>query len=480
MSVPSNREHHFRNLRDRFTNCTYVDGNLEITWLQEPKLDLSFLKDIREVTGYVLISHVDVERVVLPKLQIIRGRTTFKVSVWEEEFGLFVTYSQMQTLELPALRDILDGSVGLVNNYNLCHVRRINWDEIISGQNASYRYTYNFTSPERDCSACHSSCTAGCWGEGPENCQKFSKVTCAPQCAQGRCFGTQVRQCCHLFCAGGCTGPTQNDCIACRNFYDGGVCKQECPPMQKYNPTIYNWEPNPEGKYAYGATCVKNCPEHLLKDSGACVRACPDTKMARNGECVNCDGACPKTCKGQGIVHSGNINDYKGCTIIEGSLEILQQSFDGFQQVYTNFSFGPRFIKMSPHQLEVFSTLKEITGYLNVQGTHEDFTNLTHFRNLEVIGGRQLMENMFASLYIVKTSLKSLETRSLQKINSGAVVILENANLCFADNIDWNRLKRNQDHPASVDNNNNMAKCSKYSLRHFRGKKFLTNYFFFF
>ncbi|KFM65709.1 Epidermal growth factor receptor, partial [Stegodyphus mimosarum] len=34
MSVPSNREHHYQNLRDRYTNCTYVDGNLELTWLK--------------------------------------------------------------------------------------------------------------------------------------------------------------------------------------------------------------------------------------------------------------------------------------------------------------------------------------------------------------------------------------------------------------------------------------------------------------
>lgn len=133
MSVPSNRDHHFRNLRDRYTNCTYVDGNLELTWLQDAQLDLSFLQHIREVTGYVLISHVDVN-IVLPRLQIIRGRTLFKLNILDEQFGLFVTYSQMLTLELPALRDILAGSVGLFNNYNLCHVRSINWDEIITGE----------------------------------------------------------------------------------------------------------------------------------------------------------------------------------------------------------------------------------------------------------------------------------------------------------------------------------------------------------
>lgn len=48
--------------------------------------------------------------------------------------------------------------------------------------------------------------------------------------------------------------------------------------MQRYNPITYSWEINPEGKYAYGATCVKTCPAHLLKDNGACVRSCPPKK----------------------------------------------------------------------------------------------------------------------------------------------------------------------------------------------------------
>lgn len=104
MSVPNNREHHYRNLRDRYTNCTYVDGNLELTWLQDENLDLSFLQHIREVTGYVLISHVDVTRIVLPSLQIIRGRTLFKLNVQDDEFALIVTLSKMHNLELPALR----------------------------------------------------------------------------------------------------------------------------------------------------------------------------------------------------------------------------------------------------------------------------------------------------------------------------------------------------------------------------------------
>lgn len=183
--------------------------------------------------------------------------------------------------------------------------------------------------------------------------------------------------------------------------------------------------------------------------------------MAKNGECVPCNGPCPKTCDGMGIVHSGNIEKFRGCTIIEGSLEILDQSFDGFQQVFANFSFGARYIKMHPDRLEVFSTLREVTGFINIQGYHADFTNMSYFRNLEVIGGRQLMDTYFASLYIVKTALRSLELSSLKRINSGAVVILENKDLCFADGIDWNHVKKSEVHASMIINNRNQTECSK-------------------
>lgn len=460
MSVPSNRDHHYRNMKERFTNCTYVDGNLELTWLQDENLDLSFLQYIREVTGYVLISHVDIKRIVLPKLQIIRGRTLFKINVHDEEFALMVTLSKMYSLELPALRDVLNGSVGLFNNYNLCHIKTLNWSEIITDTKGKYVYVYNFTSPERECS-CDKHCEAGCWGEGKENCQQFSKINCSPQCEFGRCFGPNPRECCHLFCAGGCTGPKQSDCIACKNFYDDGMCTQECPSMQVYDMTSYSWIPNPNGKYAYGATCVKNCPEHLLKDSGACVRTCPPNKKAVNGECVPCDGPCPKTCQADGLIHAGNIDNYKECTVIEGYIHILENSFKGYQQIFPNYTFGERYPQMHPDRLEVFSTLKEITGFINIQAYHEDFKNLSYFRNLEVIGGRTLHE--FSSLYIVKTSLESLDLRSLKRINSGSVTILENKHLCFAANVNWTNIKKS-DHTVHIENNSDLKSCKSRGL----------------
>ena len=152
--------------------------------------------------------------------------------------------------------------------------------------------------------------------------------------------------------------------------------------MKKYNPIKFEWEKNPNGKYAYGATCVRDCPEHLLKDSGACVRVCPPDKKDVNGECVSCNGPCPKTCHFEGTVHAGNVDSLKNCTVIEGSLTILDSSFDGFQQIYENYTFGPRYGAMDPSRLEVFISLKEVTGFLNIQAQHQNFTSLNAFRNL--------------------------------------------------------------------------------------------------
>ncbi|XP_035704636.1 epidermal growth factor receptor isoform X2 [Folsomia candida] len=464
MSVPSNRSHHYRNLKDRYTNCTYVEGNLELTWIQDKDMDLSFLQHIREVTGYVLISHVDVQRILLPSLQVIRGRTLFRLNVHDDEFALMVTLSRMNNLELPALRDVLAGNVGIFNNYNLCHVKTINWDEIISGINSKYVYVYNYTQPERECPPCHSSCEAGCWGEGLHNCQKFSKINCSPQCHEGRCYGHEPRQCCHLSCAGGCTGPKKSDCLACKKFYDDGECKDECPSLVVYNPNSYLSERNPNGKYAYGATCVKTCPDHLLRDAGAgaCVRSCPPDKEAVDGECVSCNGPCRKKCQGppvNGIIHSGNIDNFRNCTIIEGSIAILETSFNGFQDVHPNYTFGARFAPMAPSKLEIFSTLKEITGFLNVQATHPNFTSLSYFRNLEIIGGREKAD-FFSSLYIVKTSLKELKLKSLNSIRSGSVTILENNDLCFAQSINWQKIMQ-KPMQEQVSNNNPQETCRK-------------------
>ena len=123
---------HYNNLKDRYTGCTYVDGNLEITWIKRTS-NLNFLQHIREVTGYVLISHVFVDQLILPQLQIIRGRELFQYEYMKKDYGLFVHSSSFFYIILPALKEVIHGSVGMVNYFSPCYTSTIDWDEITSG-----------------------------------------------------------------------------------------------------------------------------------------------------------------------------------------------------------------------------------------------------------------------------------------------------------------------------------------------------------
>jgi len=175
-------------------------------------------------------------------------------------------------------------------------------------------------------------------------------------------------------------------------------------------------------------------------------------------------------------INNDNVDQFKDCTVIEGSTTILDSTFTGYHDMDETFSFSRQIPPMAPEKLEVFSTLKEITGYMNIQGDHKNFTSLSFLRyvstlrdirfrgtfyqnvpsidlhrNLEIIGGRELTQSYFASLYIVKTSLHFLGLTSLKKIHSGGVAILENEHLCYTEGLNWTKIKKSLEHhtPAS-------------------------------
>ncbi|NXP08535.1 ERBB2 kinase, partial [Thinocorus orbignyianus] len=58
---PSSPESHYETLRHLYQGCQVVQGNLELTYLP-PDADTTFLKDIKEVQGYVLIAENQVKQ----------------------------------------------------------------------------------------------------------------------------------------------------------------------------------------------------------------------------------------------------------------------------------------------------------------------------------------------------------------------------------------------------------------------------------
>ncbi|OCT63766.1 hypothetical protein XELAEV_18044862mg [Xenopus laevis] len=301
-----------------------------------------------------------------------------------------------------------------------------------------------------------------CWGPSDQHCQRLTKTVCAEQC-DGRCYGSYVSDCCHRECAGGCTGPKDTDCFSCMKFNDSGSCVTQCPQPNIYNPTAFQLEQNPKAKYTYGAFCVNKCPHNFVVDDSSCVRACPSNKMEveENGikMCKPCAGICPKVCDGIGTgslqsaqtVDSSNIDKFVNCTKINGNLHFLVTGIDG--DPYHNIA------ALDPQKLNIFSTVREITGFLNIQSWPKNMTDLSVFSNLVNIGGRVLYSGI--SLLILKQqSLNSLQFQSLKEISAGNVYITDNPNLCYYHTVNWTSLFRTSNQRTTIRENKKSENCT--------------------
>uniref|UniRef100_A0A672TBG8 receptor protein-tyrosine kinase n=1 Tax=Sinocyclocheilus grahami TaxID=75366 RepID=A0A672TBG8_SINGR len=246
---------------------------------------------------------------------------------------------------------------------------------------------------------------------------------CAPQC-NSRCFGRSPSECCHIECAGGCTGPLDTNCFACRNFNNSGSCVPQCPQALIYNKVTFKLEPNPNAKYQYGTICVSHCPTNFVVDGSSCVSSCPADKMEVDKKgmkrCEPCGGLCPKVAI---------------CiTYVSEIVTFLCLSFL-HRDSYNNIS------ALDPKKLKIFNTVREITGVyiLSIQSWPEELENISVFSNLATIQGRTLYRGY--SLLVMKIpTLKSLDLRSLKRIGDGGIYITGNKQLCYHHTVNWTRL----------------------------------------
>ncbi|XP_026000248.1 receptor tyrosine-protein kinase erbB-4 isoform X3 [Maylandia zebra] len=461
LSTLSDLEQQYRTLRKYYESCEVVMGNLEITSIDRSR-DLTFLRSIREVTGYVLVALNQFDYLPLENLRIIRG-----TKLYEDRYSLaiFLNYRRdgnfgLRQLGLKNLTEILNGGVYVDQNKFLCHADTIHWQDIV--KYPRIQPVVVPTNSSVTCQKCHRSCNGRCWGPKEDQCQSLTKTVCAEQC-DGRCFGPFVSDCCHRECAGGCYGPKDTDCFACTNFNDSGACVTQCPQPFVYNPTTFQLEHNPRAKYTYGAFCVKKCPHNFVVDHSSCVRACPSNKMEveenRIKMCIPCTDICPKACDGIGTaslqtaqtVDSNNIDKFVNCTKINGNLVFLITGIKG--DIYHNIE------ALDPEKLNVFRTVREITGFLNIQSWPDNMTDLGVFSNLATIGGRALYSGI--SLLVLKQpGITSLQLQSLREISAGNVHIAENSQLCYYNTVNWTRLFRTTNQKVLIRNNRSPQECS--------------------
>uniref|UniRef100_A0A8C2E0H4 Receptor protein-tyrosine kinase n=1 Tax=Cyprinus carpio TaxID=7962 RepID=A0A8C2E0H4_CYPCA len=463
LSTLSDLDQQYKTLRKFYENCEVVMGNLEITSIERNR-NLSFLKSIREVTGYVLVALNQFDYLPLENLRIIRG-----TKLYEGRYALaiFLNYRRddnfgLRQLGLKNLTEILNGGVYVDQNKFLCHADTIHWNDIIKNPRSELLVVPSNNSGRR----CHRSCNGRCWGHQEDQCQSLTKTVCAEQC-DGRCFGPYVSNCCHRECAGGCFGPKDTDCFACTNFNDSGACVTQCPQPFVYNPTTFQLEHNPNAKYTYGAFCVKKCPHNFVVDHSSCVRACPSNKMEVEENkikmCIPCTDICPKVCDGIGTgslqmaqtVDSSNIDKFVNCTKINGNLIFLITGIKG------DMFHGIK--ALDPDRLNVFRTVREITGFLNIQSWPENMTDLGVFSNLATIGGRSLYSGI--SLLILKQRwISALKFQSLREISAGNVYMTNNSQLCFYNTVNWTSLFRTSTQRALIKNNRDPRECTNKQM----------------
>ncbi|KAJ8337323.1 hypothetical protein SKAU_G00385430 [Synaphobranchus kaupii] len=470
LTLLGSREDHYRNLVRVYSNCTVVLESLEITYT-EAHHDLSFLKSIQEVGGYVLIALNKVDTIPLENLRIIRGH-----ALYENQYALAVLSNYdtdsplrnvnntkgLRSLPLKSMTEILRGGVKFVNNHFLCNVETIQWFDIVD-KSAQPSMVYPPAVRGKHCEKCDPGCFNGsCWAPGPGNCQTLTKLNCAEQCSR-RCKGPRPIDCCNEHCAGGCTGPRPSDCLACRAFQDRGTCKDACPTLMLYDSSTHQLAVNPDGKYSFGATCVKNCPHnYVVTDHGACVRTCSANtyEVDDNGvrKCKKCEGPCPKACNGIGMgqllhvlsINASNIDSFKNCTKINGDVSILTTTFMGDKHTKT--------APMDPSKLEVFRTVKEISGFLLIQAWTSNLSSLSPFENLEIIRGRTKQGSV--SFAVTTIPISHLGLRSLKEISDGDVIIRGNPNLCYSNLEHWKKLFKSGKQGARVERNKDIDQCA--------------------
>ncbi|XP_036007422.1 receptor tyrosine-protein kinase erbB-3a isoform X3 [Fundulus heteroclitus] len=461
LSMSGNSEIQYNLMKERYNNCNIVMGNIEVNMMEHTR-DLSFLQSIREVTGYVLIAVNQFSRLPLDNLRLIRGTT-----LYEDRYALAVMlnyqkYGQhgLQELGLTTLTEILEGGVKIIQNKYLSYAPQVNWLDIVKDTSAHILIEDN--GPEKPCNeACQD---VPCWGPGRNCCQTLTKTICAPQC-NSRCFGRNPNECCHIECAGGCKGPLDTDCFACKNFNNSGSCVPQCPQTLIYNKHTFKMERNPNAKYQYGSICVAHCPKNFVVDDSSCVSSCPadKTEVTKNEvkRCEPCKGLCPKVCEGSQSgqsVDANNIDSFINCTKIQGSLNFLVTGIKGDEY--------NRIPALDPEKLKVFNTVEEITDFLGIQSWPESLSDLSVFSNLRTIQGRTLYKGLsskrgYALLVMRIKSLTSLGLRSLQSINDGDIYITGNEKLCYSNTVNWTRITTKR---AAIKENRPQKECVKAGL----------------
>ncbi|KAM6434450.1 insulin receptor-related protein isoform 1-T1 [Liasis olivaceus] len=389
----------------RLENCSVIEGSLQIllmfTASGEDFRSLAFPRLVM-ITEYLLLFRVyglESLRDLFPSLAVIRGAS------------LFFSYA-LVIFEMPHLRDIglrgltnvLNGSVRIERNQELCHISTIDW-ALLQPPPALEHNIILHNKPAEECAdvcpgilGAQEPCVqtpAGLAGPLEYRCWTSSNCQKVCPCKVGGAACTNKAECCHPECLGGCSRPGDPQaCVACRHFYFNGGCLSSCPDL------TYEYE---------GWRCVtaeycgglRKVSENLRDSSRfvihqkQCLSECPPGYQKNESSlvCRECKGLCPKECKvGTKTIDSTRAaRDLAGCTLVEGNLII-------------NIRRGENLASTLQSSLGLIET---ITGFLKIKHSFA-LISLSFFRNLKLIRGDSMVDGNY-TLYV-------LDNQNLQQL----------------------------------------------------------------
>ncbi|XP_035903371.1 insulin-like receptor isoform X5 [Anopheles stephensi] len=422
---------------ERLRKCRVVEGFVQIMLIDKygnDSFDNYTFPLLTEITGYLLLFRVNGLQTLgqlFPNLTVIRG------SELANNYAL-VVYELMHIKELglTSLIDIQRGGVRIEKNPNLCHADTIDWKTIApEGEN-----WIKANQDANECTTCPSNVTVLlpngmtqmircpsrevnrlihndkpshlCWSSN--HCQQKCPTSCPKSC-------TKTGECCNTSCLGQCSSGNKSQCMVCRNYYyiqnNHTRCVDKCPDhMFLFSESRCLTEEECYKLYKPLQRVADITDDHpYVPAQGECRLDCPvgytltPAPGTQRLTCVPCKGPCRSECKGMVIESISQIQQLRGCTIIQGSLSIRLRQLGGENVV---------------RELEkVLYSIEEIYGYLTIVRSYA-LMSLGFFRNLKIIHGTVLNANL---------SLSVIDNQNLQELWNQNVTI-KRGNVRFNDN----------------------------------------------
>uniref|UniRef100_A0A8C5RS57 Tyrosine-protein kinase receptor n=1 Tax=Laticauda laticaudata TaxID=8630 RepID=A0A8C5RS57_LATLA len=452
----------------RLENCSVIEGSLQIllmfTASGEDFRSLAFPRLVL-ITEYLLLFRVyglESLRDLFPSLAVIRGGS------------LFFSYA-LVIFEMPHLRDIglrsltnvLNGSVRIERNQELCHISTIDW-ALLQPPLALEQNIILHNKPAEECADVCPGILGGeepcvqtpaglagpleyrCWTSS--NCQKVCP------CKIGGAACTSKDECCHPECLGGCSHPGDPQaCVACRHFYFNGRCLSSCPDL------TYEYE---QWRCVTAEHCgsLRKVSENLRDSSRfvihqrQCLAECPPgyRKNESSLVCHECQGLCPKECKvGTKTIDSTQAaRDLAGCTLIEGNLIV-------------NIRRGENLASTLQSSLGLIET---ITGFLKIRHSFA-LISLGFFRNLKLIRGDSMVDGNYTLYVLDNQNLQQLWDWSQHRLSIpvGKMYFAFNPKLCLSEIFQTEEVTgtKGRQNKAEINprTNGDQASCKTQTLR---------------